>query len=184
MQQKGITLISLVITIIILLILAGISINFAIGDNGIFKFAGNAVEKYDNAAKKEEYELAKANSELSDYIKGSRNDITPSVILDETAVENKKTYTISDISKYNFIEVQQYIFSTNNETKHRVVETNLFICVSDIEIGNNGQYFLSNYATPNYRCYLGFGFTSTTNLYISDIDNVGWTTMYIKILGY
>ena len=36
-KEKGITLIALVITIIVLLILAGISIASLIGDNGIFR---------------------------------------------------------------------------------------------------------------------------------------------------
>ena len=36
-NQKGITLIALVITIIVLIILVGISINLLFGDNGIIK---------------------------------------------------------------------------------------------------------------------------------------------------
>lgn len=36
-EIKGITLISLAVTIVVLLILAGISINTVIGDNGIIK---------------------------------------------------------------------------------------------------------------------------------------------------
>ena len=35
-EEKGITIITLAVTIIVLVILAGISINTAIGDNGIF----------------------------------------------------------------------------------------------------------------------------------------------------
>ena len=38
-EKNGITLISLVITIVVLLILVGISINAVIGDNGIIKKA-------------------------------------------------------------------------------------------------------------------------------------------------
>ena len=41
-QEKGITLIALVITIIVLLILAAISIATLTGDNGILKKASNA----------------------------------------------------------------------------------------------------------------------------------------------
>ena len=41
-EQKGITLIALVITIIVMLILAGISLNAVIGDNGIITQAQNA----------------------------------------------------------------------------------------------------------------------------------------------
>ena len=38
-KQKGITLIALVITIIILLILAGVVINLTLGENGIIRLA-------------------------------------------------------------------------------------------------------------------------------------------------
>ena len=41
-NQKGITLIALVITIIVLLILAGVSIAMLTGDNGILTRAGDA----------------------------------------------------------------------------------------------------------------------------------------------
>lgn len=53
-QEKGITLIALVITIIILIILAGIGINMAIGENGIFNRAKYAKEQYLNAQAEEE----------------------------------------------------------------------------------------------------------------------------------
>ena len=43
-EVRGITIISLVVTIVVLLILAGISINAVIGDNGIIKKAQNSAE--------------------------------------------------------------------------------------------------------------------------------------------
>ena len=43
--SNGITLIALIITIIVLLILAGISIQMLTGDNGILTRAGEAKEK-------------------------------------------------------------------------------------------------------------------------------------------
>ena len=45
-NKNGITLIALVITIVVLLILAGVSIATLIGDNGILTQAGNAKEQY------------------------------------------------------------------------------------------------------------------------------------------
>lgn len=53
-NNKGITLISLVITIILLIILAGIGINMAVGENGIFGRAKYARDKYLEAQKDEE----------------------------------------------------------------------------------------------------------------------------------
>lgn len=52
-NQRGITLIALVITIIVLLILAGVSIAMLTGDNGILKKASNSATETNLAADKE-----------------------------------------------------------------------------------------------------------------------------------
>ena len=44
-KNKGITLVALVVTIVVLLILAGVSINLVLGDNGIVKKAQDAKTK-------------------------------------------------------------------------------------------------------------------------------------------
>ena len=56
--QKGITLVALVITIIILLILAGITINLTLGENGLLNRAESAKEKHEEEAAREKLELA------------------------------------------------------------------------------------------------------------------------------
>ena len=57
-KEKGITLMALVITIIVLLILAGISISMLTGDNGIIKRAEEAAKATETAAIKEQIQLA------------------------------------------------------------------------------------------------------------------------------
>ena len=57
-DNKGITLIALVITIIVLLILAGVSIAMLTGNNGILTQATNAAGQTDVAGIKEKVELA------------------------------------------------------------------------------------------------------------------------------
>ena len=44
-DMKGITLVALVVTIVVLLILAGVSINLVLGDNGIIKKAQEAKKR-------------------------------------------------------------------------------------------------------------------------------------------
>ena len=44
--SAGITLIALIVTIIVMLILVGVTVNLTLGENGIFKHAGSAKEKY------------------------------------------------------------------------------------------------------------------------------------------
>ena len=56
-HDKGITLITLVITIILLIILAGIVINLSLKENGILKKAKEATNDYEMQAMKEELEL-------------------------------------------------------------------------------------------------------------------------------
>ncbi len=57
-KQKAITLISLIITIIVLIILAGIAISLAIGKNGIFNYAKDSYTKTKEAQAREQLELA------------------------------------------------------------------------------------------------------------------------------
>ena len=57
-EIKGITLIALVVTVIVLLVLAGVAINLTVGDNGLFKRAQNAADTYEQASEKEKIELA------------------------------------------------------------------------------------------------------------------------------
>ena len=57
-NQKGITLIALVITIIVLLILAGVSIAMLAGENGILKQATRAREETEDAQIREQIYLA------------------------------------------------------------------------------------------------------------------------------
>ena len=71
-NNKGITLIALVITIIVLLILAGVSIAMLTGENGILTQAQNAKDKTDEAQEKEKIQLAITASQL----KNTDNNIT------------------------------------------------------------------------------------------------------------
>ena len=57
-KTSGITLIALVVTIIVLLILAGISIQMLTGDNGILNRAEQTVEKHSDANELEKIQIA------------------------------------------------------------------------------------------------------------------------------
>ncbi len=66
-ENKGITLIALVITIVIMLILAGITLGSALGENGLFTRAKEVVEKYKIAQEKEQEDL----EQLEKYLGGA-----------------------------------------------------------------------------------------------------------------
>ena len=63
-NRQGITLIALVITIVVLLILAGVSIAMLTGENGILTQASNAKKATEEAAKEENSKL----SSIEDYM--------------------------------------------------------------------------------------------------------------------
>ena len=60
-NQKGITLVALVITIIVLLILAGVSISLVLGNNGVLTQASNAVDTNEKATVKQNVEMGVAS---------------------------------------------------------------------------------------------------------------------------
>ena len=69
-KNKGITLIALVITIIVLLILAGVSIAMLTGQNGILSQAQKAKSETENAAKNEAAILDEYNKYLNNAVGG------------------------------------------------------------------------------------------------------------------
>ena len=56
-KEKGITLVALVITIIVLLILAGVTISLVVSDNGVINKAKGAKTNMGNAQNRENEEL-------------------------------------------------------------------------------------------------------------------------------
>ena len=69
-QEKGITLIALVVTIIVLLILAGVALSLTVGDNGLFRRAENAANTWQMAEQNEQIEMDKASNFIEDYMNG------------------------------------------------------------------------------------------------------------------
>ena len=70
-ENKGITLIALVITIIVLLILAGISISMLTGENGILNRASEAKEKTVVAQEEKTQKLQGYEDTINQYAPGS-----------------------------------------------------------------------------------------------------------------
>jgi len=68
-HQKGITLIALVITIIVLLILAGVTINMVLGDDGIIQQAQSAKEANEKGNEKDAISIAKGEAATAKYAK-------------------------------------------------------------------------------------------------------------------
>ncbi len=75
-QPAAITLVALVITVIILIILAGVSLNLALGQNGIFTKSKEAVDKYKDSAQREQNEMDNLYNTLVGLDKKGDDDVT------------------------------------------------------------------------------------------------------------
>ena len=79
-NNRGITLIALVVTIIVLLILAGIVISFALGENGLLEKAKEASEKTKKAEVKQEIEIAILDIQAELQLKEEQTDLDKDII--------------------------------------------------------------------------------------------------------
>lgn len=82
-NEKGITLISLVITIIVLLILAAVSINMIVGDEGLFIKAKDASDKTKSSQEEEIEKLETVPNYIDEQVAGSGSSNDDENISDE-----------------------------------------------------------------------------------------------------
>ena len=114
MKNRGITLITLVITIVLLIILAGIMINIGLGENGLFTRAKEARDKYLLAEKEEEkllnelYKQLGIEEELPENTKDIEagtivktpekwKTILPNYVDAQTGKQVKESYKVSSV---------------------------------------------------------------------------------------
>ena len=74
-EERGITLVALVVTIVILLILAGVSLNLVIGNEGMLTRSKEATNKYEKQAENEQQGL----DDIEDYLNGNVKPIKVAV---------------------------------------------------------------------------------------------------------
>ena len=146
MKEKGITLIALVITIIVLLILAGVSISMLTGDNGILTQAQRAKEMTEAASEEEYIQLLVIgyNTNKKTYGEELKN-IEFNTVENTTSIMDKETGTTygngwyylkpEDVKDYELknsyiIDYETGEYIKYNENKHAIV-TNELLCISD-----------------------------------------------------
>ncbi len=90
-QEIGITLIALVVTIVVLLILAGVSVNALFGNSGIIQKAQNAQNKMNKATENDQKEINELNNWIENHVNGTESVDTP----DEST---KISFTIDNVT--------------------------------------------------------------------------------------
>lgn len=148
MKNKGITLVALVITIIILLILAGITI-MQLTQNGTFEKAKQAKEIANNASQNEEEELKKLENSIT-QISATRENTGKTTILYPDGTEQEPA----------ILNPNQRIEIDNPYPGHRVY------CVAEF-------YINEHWGDTGFVIYNSYGYgTSASQLTGKDYDKI------------
>ena len=125
-SSKGITLIALVITIIVLLILAGVSIAMLTGDNGILTQASEAKDANIKGQEKEQIRLAMQSKKWRSMADNIERTVTAEELQNQLIADGAKNVTVEAGENGNL--VVKYADSKNQYTVNQ-----------NGEIGGNGQ---------------------------------------------
>ena len=122
-ENKAITLIALVITIIVLIILTGVTINLTLGQNGLFTRAKTAREEYSTAEAKEKLEQEILNIQIQavqegkdfdlKYLKEKIDKTKYEITLDDE--ENPTTAVVKEIGSNYYLTVDSKLKVTKVE---------------------------------------------------------------------
>lgn len=135
-NSYGITLIALVVTIVVLLILAGVSIQMLAGEDGIIKQAIDAKNKTDESSAREEVELAYVDALSKQYI--NVDDTIPNIMTKNLQQQDEDAWVVGNDDEieahykgYTFILENGKVASSEKDTS----STNT-IQVSDVNPGD------------------------------------------------
>ena len=151
-NSKGITLIALVITIIVLLVLAGATLAMISGDNGILKKVVQAKESTEKASVEERIRLAIQSAFASDYSKDGK-------ITQETLIQELKK---NGLLEENLEEIKdgKWILSENGEEYLIYSDGNLEIKKGDLPV----EYQELEYIESTGTQYIDTGIIPTSTL--------------------
>ena len=189
-KNKGITLVALVVTIVVLLILAGVSINLVLGNNGIIAKAKDAETKSAEASQNDLIGMNELAQQLEEQINGSTGSGSgnggaggsgagtkvPAEATAETApyfpdnTFTKKEGTIDtglviqdgSGNEYVWVVVPKSLYSNKNYNLNNAKKPSSSTDYANIE------YCLQQY-TATYR-----GNRDFSDVYYPDDKNVGW----------
>ena len=179
-EMKGITLVALVVTIVVLLILAGVSINLVLGDNGIIAKAKEAKRKSAEATQNDLIGMNELAQQLEEKINGSAGGGAGTKVPAEATAETAPYFPDNTFTKKEGTIDTGLVIKDANENEYVwvVVPKSLY---------NNAAYNLNNAKKPSSSTdyanieYCLQKYTATyrnetdySDTYAADTDNVGW----------
>lgn len=156
-KNKGITLIALVITIIILIILSAVAINLTLKENGIFNKAKLAKENYIKSTQEEEEQL---NDIYGQLLLATNDDAKVTMTVKELKqmlAENKTKETVlwegiaKEVKEYKFInesyDIDNYDRIIIEYTQNEVHKSSTSLSKTNIRKNQTGDIALWGYGT-------------------------------------
>ena len=193
MRNKGITLIALVVTIVVLVILGGVSVYLVLGQNGIIARAQQAKEDTLIAQNEEQAKLGQAGNMIDDVVTSSRDTIT--LTLDQynnlvnriTNLENKaksstllwEGHTRTIGTTYNFTDasydVDNYDYILIEYTQNDVYIHSTMIRKESITKERKNDIGLWGYSTRFMMLHF------IDNGFVVDVNNTDSSSYYIYV---
>ena len=177
-EMKGITLVALVVTIVVLLILAGVSINLVLGDNGIIAKAKEAKRKSAEATQNDLIGMNELAQQLEEKINGSAGGGAGTKVPAEATAETapyfpdntftKKEGTIDTGLVIQDASGNEYVWVVVPRTTAVYKTTGLGKTTFTDEDYTRIENVLKEY-TKTYR-----GSTSYSDTWYADDKNEGW----------
>ena len=176
-KNKGITLVALVVTIVVLLILAGVSINLVLGNNGIISKAKDAETKSAEASQNDLIGMNELAQQLEEQINGSTGsgnggkpepETVPYLPSDDfhydtsTSVDTGLVIKDANGNEYVWVVVPKSLYNNTAYNSNNAKKPSSSTDYANIE------YCLQQY-TATYR-----NGTDYSDTYTADTDNVGW----------
>ena len=131
-NERGITLIALVISIIVLLILAGITILAISGENEIIQRAVEAREETEEAQKQEKLELQKMEEAINENIDG--------VKVEQVTDKNPGILETEDTVNYIINSIEDLVFFANDVTNGNTYEGKTVKLGSSLDFNSTKSY--------------------------------------------
>lgn len=189
MKQKGITLIALVITIIVLLILAGVSITTIVGDDGIIGKAMKAREVTKISELQEYVDIWINNNKLDGNIKTESDLINELVSKDMITNDDKKQWEetgeliINDTKINILISASDNSNNDNNNNNNNNNDENNVQTLSNVEVGDYIEYF-PDVATETeinqVNSYITTYSGKSSNTTVAQVTDLKWRVMEVS----
>ncbi len=180
-KEKGITLIALVVTIVVLLILAGITITMVLGEDGILSQAKLAAEKTKEAEEQQEKDLQDLAGMINEAVNGKDPGTLQEALSSKKVFSNTTGYDSdgnkvdgSDEEKKAVITIPAGFKITEGDIK----QIDKGVVISD-EAGNEFVWVPCKESEYKAHTYTGDE-KNDEGTNIEDEDNAGWNTWYYR----